>query len=273
MQDLTPARLPYNSPKRKRSDDSLDTTSSPSRLKTTNLPARPSVGDSITGEGSPRTTVASHFQNLDLNGPNPASKEVLRKTLEESMIVHQPRRGSNGFEGRAPLLAPPLFPSSEGKDLTTHGTGQSVLHAANWQSPADGVPAPRLEIPETPRLKPALSPSPTLSPLLSRAKSPRSASPTLWWTETEITGHDPKDPMDDGYGINGVGFLPTPAIAHARAERRRRQVVEWKNREAREARQKRSEMRRRRYVENQGLGSASAGMPGGEVRKVRFLEA
>lgn len=79
--------------------------------------------------------------------------------------------------------------------------------------------------------------------------------------------------MDDGYGINGVGFLPTPAIAHARVERRRRQVAEWKNREAREARQKRSEMRRRRYVENQGMGSASAGMQGGDVRKVRFLEA
>lgn len=190
------------------------------------------------------------------------------------MIGYQPSQRSNALEGQAPSLAPASFPNSKGKDLMTHGTGRSALHAAaNWQIPADDARAPRLEIPETPRLKPALSPSPTLSPLLSRAKSPRSASPTLWWTETEITGHDPKDPMDDGYGINGVGFLPTPAIAHARVERRRRQVVEWKNREAREARQKRSEMRRRRYVDGQGLGSASAGMPGGEVRKVRFLEA
>lgn len=185
-------------------------------------------------------------------------------------MVHQP---SNGLEGQTPPLAPVPFPSREGKDLRIRGTGQPALHAANWQNPADDAPPPRLEIPETPLLKPALSPSPTLSPLISRVKSPRSASPNLWWTETEITGHDPKDPMDDGYGINGVGFLPTPAIAHARAERRRRQVAEWKNREARDARQKRSEMRRRRYVDDQGLGSASAGMPGGEVRKVRFLEA
>ncbi|MCJ1263384.1 hypothetical protein MMC22_003254 [Lobaria immixta] len=273
MRDFTPTRLPYNSPKRKRSDYSLGTSSSPSRLKTSNLPARPSVKDPLTGEGSPRTTVASHFQNLDLNGPNPASKHSLRKTLEGSMIVHQPSQRSNGLEGQAPPLAPAPFPNSAGKDVATYGAGQSTLHAANRQSPSDDAPAPRLEIPETPRLKPALSPSPTLSPLLSRAQPSRSTSPTLWWTETEITGHDPKDPMDDGYGINGVGFLPTPAIAHARAERRRRQVIEWKNREARDARQKRSEMRRRRYVENQGLGSASAGMPGGEVRKVRFLEA
>lgn len=30
----------------------------------------------------------------------------------------------------------------------------------------------------------------------------------LWWSEAEITGHDPQDPADDGEGINGVGFLP-----------------------------------------------------------------
>ena len=261
MQDLTHTRPPYNSPKRKRSDYSLDTTSSPSRLKTTNLPARPSVQDALTVEGSPRAAVASHFQTLDLNARNPASKPTLQKTLDGSMILHQQSESSNGLEFSGPPLVPVPVPNSESKDLPKDGTGQSTWHAANWQSPADKARAPRLEFSGTP--------SPTLSP----AKSPRSTSPTLWWTDNEITGHDPKDPMDDGYGINGVGFLPTPAIAHARVERRRRQVAEWKNREAREARQKRSEMRRRRYVENQGLGSASAGMQGGDVRKVRFLEA
>ncbi|MCJ1467116.1 hypothetical protein MMC07_005738 [Pseudocyphellaria aurata] len=272
MQDLTPTRPLFQSPKRKRSDHSLGTESSPSRLKTTNLPARPSGKGPLTGEGSPHATVASRFQKLDLNGPNSASKHALRKSLDGSMREHPPSQRSSGLEDQTLLLAPASLPNSEGKDFMKYGTSPSALRAAKWQSPVDAAPASRLEIPETPRLKPALSPSPTLSPLLSRAKPPRSASPTLWWTETEITGHNPKDPMDDGYGINGVGFLPTPAIAHARAERRRRQVVEWKNREAREARQKRSEMRRRRYVEDQGLGTASAGMPGGEVRKVRFLE-
>lgn len=269
MQDLTLTRPLYNSPKRKRSDYSLGMASSPSRLKTINLPARPSVEDPLAGEGSPRATVASHLQNLDLNGSNPATKHAFRESLEGSMIVHQPSLRSNGLEGEAPA---PL-PNIQGTDSTTYGDVQSALRPVSWHSPAENGAASRLEIPETPRLKPALSPSPTLSPLPPRAKFPRPASPNLWWTETEITGHDPKDPMDDGYGINGVGFLPTPAIAHARAERRRRQVIEWKNREARDARQKRSEMRRRKYVENQGLGSAGTGMSGGEVRKVRFLEA
>ena len=43
----------------------------------------------------------------------------------------------------------------------------------------------------------------------------------LTWHDDEITGHDPSDPDDDGEGINGIGFKPTPAQANARAERRR----------------------------------------------------
>lgn len=35
----------------------------------------------------------------------------------------------------------------------------------------------------------------------------------LWWSEAEITGHDPQDPLDDGEGINGVGFLPVSRSA------------------------------------------------------------
>ncbi|KAF2860704.1 hypothetical protein K470DRAFT_257720 [Piedraia hortae CBS 480.64] len=66
----------------------------------------------------------------------------------------------------------------------------------------------------------------------------------LCWQEDEITGHD-IDTLsgDDGLGINGVGFKPTPAIAQERLARRRRQIFEWKAREAREARQKRIDRR------------------------------
>lgn len=78
--------------------------------------------------------------------------------------------------------------------------------------------------------------------------------------------------------------LQTPAIAHARAERRKRQVRDWKEREAREARQKRSERRlcRRGDVDcgggnnNNTIKEAENNRGSGEVtmgRKVRFLEA
>lgn len=89
----------------------------------------------------------------------------------------------------------------------------------------------------------------------------------LTWHDDEITGHNPDDPDDDGEGINGIGFRPTPAIAHARMEKRRLQMVEYKNREAREARAKRSERRR-------GSGLSKASREEEETaRRVRFLEA
>ncbi|CAE7176588.1 hypothetical protein PTTW11_06020 [Pyrenophora teres f. teres] len=82
---------------------------------------------------------------------------------------------------------------------------------------------------------------------------PRTRSPSppplsaLTWQDNEITGHlaDPAtDPDDDGTGLNGIGFKPTPALAYARSQKRRQQLNEWKLREMRDARAKRSERRR-----------------------------
>jgi len=81
-----------------------------------------------------------------------------------------------------------------------------------------------------------------------RKRSPSPPLSMLTWQDSEITGHlagPATDPDDDGTGLNGVGFRPTPALAQARAQRRRQQVLDWKAREAREARAKRSERRRR----------------------------
>jgi len=163
----------------------------------------------------------------------------------------------------APMTPPP---SSNGVQCT------SVQ--PRMQGPPTKLP---LEIPETPRLHPVYTPTPPPSATKSKSPPPTTPqSPTLWWNDAEITGHNPSDPTDDGYGINGVGFLPTPAIANARAERRKKQVAEWKNREAREARQKRSDRRRRREAD---LGPTSSGIESGDNgtradagRKVRFME-
>ncbi|TLS27685.1 hypothetical protein PpBr36_04314 [Pyricularia pennisetigena] len=66
----------------------------------------------------------------------------------------------------------------------------------------------------------------------------------LTWHEDEITVYDPNDEDDDGVGINGIGFRPTPAIAHARSMKRRQQLAEYKKREEREARARRNLRRR-----------------------------
>lgn len=92
----------------------------------------------------------------------------------------------------------------------------------------------------------------------------------LTWHENEITGHDPDDPDDDGEGINGVGFRPTPAMAYARSEKRKLQMTEYRNREAREARAKRSE--RRRTGVNSKKEREAESVADESARRVRFLE-
>ncbi|KAI1207724.1 uncharacterized protein F4807DRAFT_434367 [Annulohypoxylon truncatum] len=67
---------------------------------------------------------------------------------------------------------------------------------------------------------------------------------SLTWHEDEITVYDPEDKDDDGTGINGIGFKPTPAIAYARAQKRRQQLADYRKREESEARARRNQRRR-----------------------------
>ncbi|KAH7029129.1 uncharacterized protein B0I36DRAFT_128644 [Microdochium trichocladiopsis] len=66
----------------------------------------------------------------------------------------------------------------------------------------------------------------------------------LTWQEDEITIYDPEDKDDDGTGINGIGFKPSAAVAHQRAQKRRQQLAEYKKREESEARARRNQRRR-----------------------------
>jgi len=91
----------------------------------------------------------------------------------------------------------------------------------------------------------------------------------LTWHDDEITGHNPNDPDDDGEGINGIGFRPTAAEAYARAQKRRQQMTEYRNREAKEARARRSELRKVRG--SVGKGSTSSREEQETARRVRFL--
>lgn len=59
---------------------------------------------------------------------------------------------------------------------------------------------------------------------------------SLWWQDSEIVGHDPADPEDDSRGVNGIGYQKTKAEQYRISERKKRQITEWRNREAREAR-------------------------------------
>jgi len=91
---------------------------------------------------------------------------------------------------------------------------------------------------------------------------------SLTWHDDEITIYDPDDSDDDGTGINGIGFKPTPAIAYARTVKRKQQLAEYRKREEREARAKRSQRRRGSPVP--GLVELKGTV---ERRRVRFMES
>ncbi len=90
----------------------------------------------------------------------------------------------------------------------------------------------------------------------------------LTWQDDEITVYDPDDEDDDGTGINGVGFEPTPAIAHARSLKRKQQMAEYKKREDGEARAKRNQRRRG----NPACPTPESKKPS-SLRRVHFAEA
>ncbi|RMY02664.1 hypothetical protein D0868_07863 [Hortaea werneckii] len=139
----------------------------------------------------------------------------------------------------------------------------------------------------SPRKRLASPPPPLASPKPSSAsrKPNRTSSPTpdqdnsahlptddptsLTWQDDEITGHelDANDPGDDGLGINGIGFRPTPAEAEARSQRRKKQIANWKAQEAKEARQRRMDRRRG------GEDGPRSDPVVGEKRTVRFQDS
>ncbi|KAL1912607.1 hypothetical protein Sste5344_001625 [Sporothrix stenoceras] len=90
---------------------------------------------------------------------------------------------------------------------------------------------------------------------------------SLTWQDDEITVYDPNDADDDGTGVNGIGFKPTPAMAHARALKRRQQLAAYRKREEREARARRSLQRTRgnqaaRAARQEGSGTEGTGSDG-----------
>ncbi|KAL7918759.1 hypothetical protein ACQKWADRAFT_303264 [Trichoderma austrokoningii] len=90
---------------------------------------------------------------------------------------------------------------------------------------------------------------------------------SLTWHEDEITIYDPNDKDDDGTGINGIGFKPTPALAHARVMKRRQQMAEYRKREENEARNRRSQRRR-----GEAAAPARRDHKSLPSRKVRFTD-
>lgn len=239
------------------------------------------------GASSPRTAVAKKLGKLDLQPPTLGNVPILRFGGQSEEKDRKKIR-LEGFEDVSSSNASTHAheeESGDGFSPRRAGGGISWHHSLSFREKSDDGRV--MEIPETPQ-PPAPSshrgsppplmvspsrlatilPATTFQPPESSSFSSTS-SPSLnemTWQDSEITGHLALDPDDDGYGVNGIGFRPTPAIAYARSQRRRQQVLEWKNRESREARSRRAEERRR------GMKIGSGGAESEKERAVRFLD-
>lgn len=193
------------------------------------------------GRNSPRAAVAGRLGALEIQGDQRLNFEVKSGNQNRDQTAPStqlkcwtgPESDVDSMPEMLPTIEANLNPdeiregATEDEQTTpTSPTKKQKRSPSNPRQKRNSVTPPKMR---KPRLSPPLTGSETEDPFT--------------WHDDEITGHDPTDPNDDGYGINGIGFKPTAAIAWARTEKRRRQVADWKNREAREAREKRRERR------------------------------
>ncbi|KAF4308043.1 hypothetical protein GTA08_BOTSDO04407 [Botryosphaeria dothidea] len=225
------------------------------------------------GSESPRSRVASQFELLQINksgfglpmidfGSGDAGAVATKKAKHnENFSEHGsyiPHSGGShiSHEGE---LSPPPQPVQEIAETPQHiafpGDGIQAT-----PPPPSSSPSVKLFL-STRRPNPKLhrqSPSPSVLNLSKSSSSSAAPVPlpeqaALTWQDSEITGHEiDRDHDDDGYGINGIGFRPTHQVAQHRALKRRQQILEWRARQAREDRQKRSERRRLAAAASEG---------------------
>lgn len=205
----------------------------------------------------------------------PAAKSMPQATLFNSNATLVPEiQETPDWRSQGPNV---LFESPK---PTHRGVGDALDLAVPPLQATKTSPRKRLASPPPPLRspKPSFSKKPdrtestTSSPTTGQDNSaylPNDDQTSLTWQDDEITGHelDANDPGDDGLGINGIGFRPTPAEAEARSQRRKKQIANWKAQEAKEARQRR--MDRRRGGEE---GPRSDPVVGGR-RSVRFQDS
>lgn len=265
----------------------------PSRLPTLNLDVPDIATDAYhLSEGkcdSPRSRVAEKLETLDID--QAAEEDAPRKRIKTDQ-QHQPASKLSRFDVTPKQLPRPRF------DLPhhQHRPSEAILEIAETpgcRPEADArpsTPSPLAKQVETPMSKQNISPIVRITPKRMRSPPPPVASPSspdnpdnglstspdssqnfgdladTTWQDSEITGHHIHTALgDDGEGINGIGFRPTPAIAQARSQKRKHQLSEWRAREAKEARQ-------RRYEKRQGCAVDAGNGDESQRRVVRFEE-
>ena len=183
-----------------------------SRHESPCAPASPRGQQQSHEEGSPRAKVAKKLESLHLD---PGSESLCNLSASLPLITGTVPTTVNSESNRLDEGVSQGRPTPRRKDVDS---GEATVEMSNTQ--------------------------PALSPLGENINDE-------FWSDAEITGHKPTDPDDDGYGLNGLGFQPTTAIAYSRSQRRKQQMADYRYREAREARRQRLERRRSVPVSDQ----------------------
>ncbi|KAM7221205.1 hypothetical protein V8F06_003380 [Rhypophila decipiens] len=293
------ADSPFSTPKRKRSE--LHHNNDVPSLYTT---AQFTFDPNLTvqdGSMSPRSGVAHRFRGLTLeSGGGGDSLDDAFANMQDDMHdgarkrmkrpdVHMPDSDSLADDVATPLGRDNRTEPRKSPKSVQFAVGPAVVEqsetVANTGSPSSpGKPRRSVSPPSssmsspggTPRSRQRAGTPPLLAKTNPAANGDDSEEThivdpvraSLTWHDDEITIYDPDDSDDDGTGINGIGFKPTPAIAYARTVRRRQQLAEYKKREEREARAKRNQRRRGSPVP--GLVELKGNV---ERRRVRFMES
>jgi hypothetical protein len=265
-----PTQLAHPSPKRKRDQPPpVPLLNTALALRPASAPPRDSPAPS-SGADSPRNAVADQLRGMNLAALSAIPMSPLTPT--DDVIRKKPKldamRVDSGIASEIYTIRETSASYTDGGDLDTVAvTTELDVSRVIPETPQASQPRLLPDIasftqptsfvssPVTTKLQPytAANQKPRAQIRSSSQPRPRVRSPSpsmspLTWRDSEITGHlaDPStDPDDDGTGLNGIGFKPTPALAYARSQKRRQQLTEWKLRETREARAKRSERRRR----------------------------
>lgn len=272
--EMPPMQLAHPSPKRKRDQpQQMPLLNTALAIRPAQTPPRRDSPAPSSGADSPRNAVADQLRGMTLIATAAIPMSPLTPT--DDVIRKRPKLGAMDVDEQ-------VTASTQAASTQTKPRKKvNILDTTSFESAFD---TPR-EIPETPQAprprtvtdiaafaQPTTfvsscggtsSPQTSFSSQSSQASAstnasssrpePRKMPPSpplsaFTWQDDEITGHltgPANDPDDDGTGLNGIGFKPTPAIAYQRAQRRKQQLQEWKARETREARAKRSQRRNR----------------------------
>lgn len=229
----------------------LQNSSSPtrrsSRRSSWSMDQRSEEGPALTLQQVPREhpmpTTNYTTSNTEENEPK-ETEEATSLKHDIEMAVFQFRAGgtTHAAAGFEPRIASPFkrsaFVVEDDNDQAMSSPSKRQRRASPTASPSP-QPIPRSMSPSARKLSHRSPPPSEISSSPSDAELAH-----YWWQPSEIVGHDPEDPEEDNRGVNGIGYQKTKAEQWRISEKKKRQLAEWRSREAKEARSLRAGGRR-----------------------------